>query len=83
MKGRVGGDRTTNVVLRPGYFFLALFHRKDGLLQLRFEFRDFENGQGLSLMNDVSDIDVDLLHIAANLGVHIDHLVRLELAGQS
>ena len=34
-------------------------------------------------MNDVANVDIDFRHVAAHLGVNIDHLVRLKLSGES
>ena len=62
--------------------FLALRDLEDGLLELRLELGDFEHGERLTLLDHVADVDVDLLHVAADLGVDVDHLVGLELAGE-
>ena len=34
-------------------------------------------------MHPVSDIDIDVFEIAGDLGMHVDDLVRLKLAGQA
>ena len=72
----------TDLVLRARDLFLALLDLEDGLLQLRFEFGDFKGSEGLALLHDVANVDVDLAHVAADLGVHVDRLVGLELPGE-
>ena len=55
---------------------------ENGLLELRFKFRDFENREGLTLSHNIADVDIDLLHVTAHLGVDVDRLIRLELPGK-
>ena len=69
-------------VLCARNLLLALLQLEDRLLQLRFQFRHFKHGNGLALVNHVADIDVDVRHVSAHLGVHIDNLEWLELPGQ-
>ena len=45
-------------------------------------FGDFDQCQELSFFHSVTDIDVDLLHIAGDLGHDVNFLKRLELRGQ-
>ncbi len=42
---------------------------------------NLQDGQHLSLVNVVADVDVDVLDVARHLGVQLDVLVRAELAG--
>ena len=69
-------------MLRLADLFLALIDLEDSLLQLRLQLRHFEHGECLTLVHDVADIDVDLPHVAADLGVYVHHLVGLKLPGQ-
>ena len=71
-----------DLVLRARNLFLALVDLEDGLLQLRLQFRNFKRSERLALLDDVADVDVDLAHVAADLGVDVDHLVGLELPGE-
>jgi hypothetical protein len=82
MKSSMGGFRAADLVLRASDLFLALRNLENGLLELRFEFRDFENREGLTLSHNVSDVDIDLPHVTANFGVDVDCLIRLELPGK-
>jgi hypothetical protein len=76
------GLGTTDLVLRSGDLFLALVNLEDRLLELGLEFGDFERSECLAFVDDVADIDVDLAHVAGDLGVHVHDLVRLKLAGE-
>src|SRR5690349_19823922 len=69
-------------MVRPDDFFVALLYIEYGLLQLGFQFRNFDHGNCLSLMYPVADVDVDALHIAADFRMNIHDLVRLKLASQ-
>ena len=82
MQGRVRRLGAVDLVLRARDLFLALLQLEYCLLQLRLQLRHFENRQRLALMNNVADIDIDVRHVAAHLGVNVDNLVRLELSGQ-
>ena len=73
---------TFYLVLCARDLFLALFELEGRLLQLRLQLRDFQNCQCLSLVHNVANVHIDLLHVAAHLGVYVDHLIRLELPGQ-
>jgi hypothetical protein len=68
-----------NLVLGAGDLLLALVHLIDGLLKLGFQLGNFEYGEHLALLDDVTDIDINLSHVPADFGMNIDHLVRLEL----
>ena len=71
-----------DLVLRARDLFLALLQLEAGLLELRLQLRHFEHRQRFALVHDVANVDVDALHVAAHLGVHVDHLIGLELAGE-
>lgn len=55
---------------------------RDGAGQLRGQLGHLEDGEGLSLVDAVADIDVNVANEAGDLGVDVDNLVRLELAGE-
>jgi hypothetical protein len=82
MKGGVGGFGAADLVLRTGDLFPALGDLKNGLLELRFELGDFKNGEGLALFDDVADVNIDSLHVAADFGVDVYGLIRLKLASE-
>ncbi len=82
VKSRMRGDGAGDLVLGPSDLLLALIHLENRLLQLRLEFRNLEDRKRLPLVHNVADVNVDLPHVAADLGVHVDNLVGLELAGK-
>ena len=82
VKRGVGGFGAADLVLGLRDLFPALLNLEDRLLQLGFQLGDFEHGQSLALVDDVADVDVDLFHVAADLGVNVNDLVWLELPSQ-
>ena len=82
MERRVQCLGAFDLLLRARDFFLALFELECGLFELRFQLGNFEDRQRFSLVHDVADVDVDALHVAAHLGMHVDFLIGLELAGE-
>lgn len=76
------GFSAIDVVLSAGDFLFTLVDLEDGLLQLRLQLRNFKGGERLPFFDNVTDVDVDGAHVSGNLGMHIYHLVRLELAGE-
>ena len=82
MQSRVGRLRAIDFMLRARNLLLALLHFKGRCLQLGFQFRHLQHGERLALMHNVANIDIDLLHVPAHLGVHIDDLEGLKLPGE-
>ena len=79
MDGRVHCFSALELVLRSRDLFLGLLQIEGGLFKLGFQFWNVENRERLPFVHNIADIDIDALHVPANLGVHVDHLIRLKL----
>ena len=67
------------LMLRPDDLILASGHLRHRTFQLRLQFRNFQHRECLPLADPVADIHPDGPNEAGNLGMNVDHLVRLEL----
>ena len=56
-----------DLLLRARDLFLALLELESGLLELRFQLRNFEDRQRFALMHDVADVDVDVASCSRSL----------------
>jgi hypothetical protein len=70
-------------MLRARNLVVALRNSRLAALELRLQFRNFQNSQGLALTHLIAYIDIDGANEAGNLGMNIDHLVGLELSRQA
>src|SRR5580658_6125566 len=70
-------------MLRPSNFILAARDLGDRAFQLRLQFRYFQNRKRLTLAHPVANIHPYGTNETGNLGMDIDHLVRLKLPRQS
>ena len=74
--------RPGHIVLCPDDLVLTASHLRNGALQLGPQFGNLKDGERLPLPDLVPYIHVDVLYESRNLGMNVDHLVSLELAGK-
>ena len=77
----VGGVRTPKFLTRSLFVLFAAAEGSFVLSELLFELGDFEDGEELALLDVRSPIDVELLNVAGDFGVHVDFLKGKELRG--
>jgi hypothetical protein len=70
-------------MLCPDNLIRTARHLGNRAFQLSLQFRDFQNRKCLPLPHPVADIHPYGTNETGNLGVNIDHLVGLELPGES
>ena len=83
MQRGVPGFRRGDFMLRADDFILAARDLGNRAFQLRLQFRNFQNRKRLPLAHPVADIHPYGANETGNLGMDVDHLVRLELTRQS
>src|SRR5271154_223899 len=47
------------------------------------QFRNFQDSQCLTFMDNITDVHIDPLHVATHLRMYIDNLIWLKLSGYS
>ena len=80
MERDVVGLGSRYVAVRALNLFFGMMNGGLGLVYLRHQFGNLEDSQHLALTNMITDIHIDILDVAGNLGVQLDVLVRAELA---